>query len=148
MRKNSSSSLFLMELILAILFFSLASTVCIKLFVQSHLLSKTSVNLNNAILWCQNLAEGYNGLDGDLSLLSTVFPEIQHTDNDTYTIYFDEDWQPLNSDSEMAVYCASINKISSAPLTACHIYCLDKKSQEVIYEINTEKYVFREVSTP
>ena len=50
MRKNSSSSLFLMELIIAILFFSLASTVCIQLFVKAHLLTEKSVNINQSIL--------------------------------------------------------------------------------------------------
>ena len=56
MRKNSSSSLFLMELIIAILFFSLASTVCIQLFVKAHLLTEKSVNINQSILWTRRIS--------------------------------------------------------------------------------------------
>ncbi len=44
--RAQSSSLFLLELILAILFFSLASAVCVQFFVKSHLLSRDARNLN------------------------------------------------------------------------------------------------------
>ena len=58
-RKNRprSSSLFLMELILAILFFSVASAVCVQIFVKSHLLSQKSRALNEAVNLCTNVAE-------------------------------------------------------------------------------------------
>ena len=38
-----------MEMIIAILFFSLASAVCIQLFAKSHLLSTQTVNQNHAV---------------------------------------------------------------------------------------------------
>ena len=58
-RKNRprSSSLFLMELILAILFFSIASAVCVQFFVKSHLLSRSSDALNYAANECASVAE-------------------------------------------------------------------------------------------
>ena len=46
-----------MEMIIAILFFSLASAVCIQLFARSHLLSTQTVNQNHAVVQAQNLAE-------------------------------------------------------------------------------------------
>ncbi len=52
-----SSSLFLMELILAILFFSVASAVCVQFFVKSHLLSRDSEMLTNAVNECSGIAE-------------------------------------------------------------------------------------------
>ena len=60
--KSSKVSLFLMELIIAILFFALASAVCIQLFVKSHLLGNTTIRENHALLMCQNLSEIYLGL--------------------------------------------------------------------------------------
>lgn len=54
---NSKTSLFLMEFIIAILFFSLTSAVCVQLFVKSHTLSRQSVNSNQACMWSENLAE-------------------------------------------------------------------------------------------
>ena len=46
-----------MELIIAILFFSLASAVCVRLFTSAHSLSVDSINLSNSVTWSQNLAE-------------------------------------------------------------------------------------------
>lgn len=60
--KSSKSSLFLMELIIAILFFALASAVCIQLFVKAHLLGKTTTEENKALLMCQNFSEIYLGI--------------------------------------------------------------------------------------
>ena len=76
--KHSKSSLFLMELIIALLFFSLASTVCIRLFVKAHSLSAQTVDQNYAVNYAQNMAEAFLGCDGDLqalqALTSTVLP--------------------------------------------------------------------------
>lgn len=52
-------------MIIAILFFSLASAVCIQLFAKSHLLSTQTVNQNHAVIQAQNLAESYLALEGD-----------------------------------------------------------------------------------
>lgn len=60
--KTSKSSMFLMELIIAILFFSLASAVCIQLFVKSHILSNAASDESRALLFCQNLSEIYQGI--------------------------------------------------------------------------------------
>lgn len=59
-----SSSLFLMELILAILFFSVASGVCVQFFVRSHLLSRDSEALNHAVNECAGIAETVCTTDG------------------------------------------------------------------------------------
>lgn len=53
----NSSSLFLLELILAILFFSVASAICVQIFVKSHLLSKDARILNFAVNEVSNAAE-------------------------------------------------------------------------------------------
>lgn len=47
-KKNSSrSGLFLLELIISILFFSMASAVCIRLFVQAHVIIVTTAVLRS-----------------------------------------------------------------------------------------------------
>ena len=71
--KHSKTSLFLMELILALLFFSLASTVCIRLFVKSYTVSVSTQDLNYAVTQAQNLAEAFLGLDGDMEALQKLF---------------------------------------------------------------------------
>ncbi len=71
--KHSKSSLFLMELIIALLFFSLASTVCIRLFVNAHALSNQTVDQNFAVNYAQNMAEAFTGCGGDLEALQALF---------------------------------------------------------------------------
>ena len=73
--KHSKSSLFLMELIIALLFFSLASTVCIRLFVKAHSLSAQTVDQNYAVNYAQNMAEAFLGCDGDLPALQALLPD-------------------------------------------------------------------------
>lgn len=45
-RHNNTSSLFLLELILAVLFFSVASALCIQIFTKAHLMSHDARDLN------------------------------------------------------------------------------------------------------
>ena len=54
---SSKNSLFLMELILSILFFTLTAAVCLQLFVKAHVLSQDTINLNHAVTQAQNFAE-------------------------------------------------------------------------------------------
>ena len=75
--KHSKSGLFLMELIIALLFFSLASTVCVRLFVKSATLSQDTVDLTYAISQAQNLAECYSSCDGDIVQVHFLFPESE-----------------------------------------------------------------------
>ena len=48
-RHNNTSSLFLLELILAVLFFSVASALCIQIFTKAHLMSQDARDLNFAV---------------------------------------------------------------------------------------------------
>ena len=54
---QQQSRLFLLEITLAILFFSLASTVCLRCFAKSHILSTQAAELNQAVSQSENIAE-------------------------------------------------------------------------------------------
>ena len=56
-RHNNSSSLFLLELILAVLFFSVASALCIQIFTKAHLMSQDARDLNFAVNEVSSMAE-------------------------------------------------------------------------------------------
>lgn len=56
-RHNNTSSLFLLELILAVLFFSVASTLCIQIFTKAHLMSQDARDLNFAVNEVSSMAE-------------------------------------------------------------------------------------------
>lgn len=88
--QKSKSSLFLMELIISICFFALASAVCIRLFVQAHFLSRDTITLNRAVSECQNLAEIYCGCDGSeleaVYLMQCEYESLTETGNGIYTL--------------------------------------------------------------
>ncbi len=98
--KHSRSALALMELILVILFFSLASVVCIRLFVHSHLLSSRTVNENHAVIHAQNLAECFLATDGDVTQINTLFENhVSDAPENTVILLFDRDWKECNEDA-------------------------------------------------
>lgn len=114
---HSKSGLFLMELILVILFFSIAGAICIQIFVKAHLLSRSASELNRAVALAQSAAAGLEAGNGSLEDLALQFPEgILDTDTDDslshFTVYYDDAWKPCGKAS--AVY--SLNVL--APRTA------------------------------
>lgn len=57
--KHSQSSLFLMELIVAILFFALASAICMQLFVQAKIINNQSIEQEQAMRISSEIIERY-----------------------------------------------------------------------------------------
>lgn len=104
---HSKTSLFLMELIISILFFSLAATVCIQLFVHSHTLSRETVNMNNAIIETQNITEIYYSNDGNIENIPDYYAYsdlISESGRNTVTVFFDNDWNNIDSSLSQPSY--------------------------------------------
>lgn len=93
--KHSKSALFLMELIIALLFFSLASTVCIRLFVNAHSLSRQTVDRNYAVNYAQNMAEAFIGCDGDLLALQNILSGSQLSQDGSWLTLVQNDYRIL-----------------------------------------------------
>ena len=97
-----SSSLFLMELIFAILFFSVASAVCVEFFVKAHLLSRDSDALSRAVNECAGAAEiicTSNGLPEGVDLLAAETAEVR--------LYYDDSFAACGQ--ETAAYVLDIH---------------------------------------
>lgn len=141
MNKQSSrrSSLFLLELIAAILFFCLASAVCVRFFVKSHTLSQETRNLDLAVNQACTFAELFRS-DSDLfSLLSEQCPDgVLSADGDTFALYYDEKWTPCTE--EAADFCLTIAQKVSEDITAGYFTVTDLENEREIYTLETEKY--------
>ena len=61
---HSKASLFLIELIISLFFFSLASVVCVRLFLYAHKVSTDSRRETLAVQISQNAAECFIAADG------------------------------------------------------------------------------------
>ncbi len=114
---NSKLSLFLMELIVAIMFFSLSAAVCVRLFTSAHLLAEKTESLSNAVIWSQNLSEAFTGSRGNFEAISALYPnayvvteanELQGKEG-TLILFFNKDWELLESTPQGAVYEAYIH---------------------------------------
>lgn len=68
-QKNNKSSLFLIELIVGLLFFSICSTICVQLFVKAHLIKENTAQLNKAITLSQSVAEIFRSTGGSSEAL-------------------------------------------------------------------------------
>lgn len=110
--KSSKSSLFLIELIISILFFSLASAACIQLFVKAHLLDKKTRETNQIVMWTQNLSELWYAADGDLSALYeklctdygiTDSSIILEDDENRLFLYFDNQWELCDAGNQESI---------------------------------------------
>lgn len=106
---NNRSGLFLLEIVIAILFFAIVSAVCLRAFAKSHTLSQQASDTNHAISNMENVAELLKSVDPEdlknhdkiTTTLQTVYPELS-TQYRIWDIYFDSDWKACNIDD--AVY--------------------------------------------
>lgn len=63
---NSRSGLFLMEMIIVILFFSICAAICVSAFAKARVTADSSRALNDAVIQASNTAEAYKASGGDL----------------------------------------------------------------------------------
>lgn len=100
---NSRTSLFLMELIIAVFFFSLAAAVSIRLFVGAHKLTEKSTALSNATIWSQNMSEAFYSCKGDVSKIAELYPTA-YTTPDSVILFFDKEWNIVQDAHSEASY--------------------------------------------
>ena len=91
MQPTRRSSLFLLELIIAILLFILAAAICVQVFVKSHLLEQKSNDLSQAVLASASVAEILRS-DGDYEDLLLHKLGAKKLADGRYRIYYDENW--------------------------------------------------------
>lgn len=162
MNKNASSKtgLFLMELIIAILFFAVSGAICVQLFVQSHLISKDSVELNHAVEWCQNVAEAFYGCEGNPEEMMKLFDnsyignaaEVENT----FYLNFNKNFMPTPEEREKSSYIPSdhayklsVNIFEENRLLNCHITAYSHEADGAtvdIYELTVQIPARKEAS--
>lgn len=157
---SSRSGLFLMELIISILFFSLVGAVCVKLFVNSHITSQNSVELNHALEWSQNVAEVFYGCNGDITQMADLFQTqfgncTSYAPDQFFLLLFDKDFEPFATarNSNLALQYTILTSVEQKEeLLYCHILVQKKPSipevsaLEVIYELTVCLFPQKEVT--
>lgn len=102
---SSHSRMFLMELIIAILFFSLASAICLRMFAASRQMGKDTAELNMAINQAGNAAEllkyAQSEKEAFPGCILKQYPYAAAESSEIF-VYFDESW--THCDSHSAAY--------------------------------------------
>ena len=136
---RSRSSLFLMEMIVTILFFSLAAAVCVKCFVSAHMMGKETYELNHAIAIATGYAEVMRGTDGDIDSIMEVFPHAVKGDDSYIMIFYDENFEACDSDA--AVYAGDVTLTPNGAIQNMHVKIVRVEDSYIIYELDATKYL-------
>jgi hypothetical protein len=123
--KVSKTAIFLFELMVVILIFSLAAAVCTNIFGKAHGFSTKSKALTMAVLKAESIAEEFKvgkTPDGDI-LFDKDWKPAADEDSATYIIRSD-----VAQDGDMKVMDISIEKAARNGAAAEDVYDLQVKS--------------------
>jgi hypothetical protein len=134
--QHSKSSLFLMEIILNILFFSVLATFCVQIFFKGYQLSQKTSRLHQAVTACTSITEICQSADAPEDTLSSIYPESMSL-NETVLIYYDKDF--LACKKQDAVYRATVDFLPDE-LRTIHISFFDIGKADIIYELSASCY--------
>lgn len=137
--QKSRSSLFLMEMIITICFFSFASAICVQCFVKAHLIDKKTIELNHAVEISQNLAEIMRGTEGDIYSIMAMYPESIQGDDDYFTLFYDSDFNPCSAGE--ARYAADVTLTQKNSLITIDINVTNVDELSIIYSLQATKYI-------
>lgn len=144
-RHNNTSSLFLLELILAVLFFSVASALCIQIFTKAHLMSQDARDLNFAVNEVSSMAEQISA--------DTLHPATAASSGDTAsdpstqisndawqdgTAYYDSSY--ASCEKADAVYVLTVHYEPEDTLLKAHISMDTVADNRNIYTLDVTKH--------
>lgn len=144
-RHNNTSSLFLLELILAVLFFSVASALCIQIFTKAHLMSQDARDLNFAVNEVSSMAEQISAgtlhsdtaasSDDTASNPSTQMPDDSLQDA---AAYYDSSY--ASCEKADAVYVLTVHYEPEDTLLKAHISMDTIADNRNIYTLDVTKH--------
>ena len=144
-RHNNTSSLFLLELILSVLFFSVASALCIQIFTKAHLMSQDARNLNFAVNEVSSMAEQISAgtLHSDTAASSgdtASDPSTQMPDDSLQdaAAYYDSSY--ASCEKADAVYVLTVHYEPEDTLLKAHISMDTVADNRNIYTLDVTKH--------
>ena len=121
--EKSNSSLFLIELIIVILFFSICSAINMQVFASAKQLSAGSNALSRGAIEVESIAEIYKAANADLDAIAR-FTNGERMGEDTVLLYFDQNWDKTHNDPKYLIL------LNSDP---------DGSAQITVYSISADK---------
>lgn len=137
-RPQTGYGLFFIEFIIALFFFLLIGTICIRVFVYAHQVTQKADALSHAQALSASLAEAIEGSDGSGESLLAFFPDaVLSEDKCLLTLSFRQDFTECNQ--EEAFYTLTAELSPSDRRKAADI-TVKNRDQELIYHLSVSFY--------
>ena len=133
---KSKSGLFLMELIIAICFFAVASAVCVQLFASAYTISRRGEGMQMALIHSQSAVAAFRHTDADINAMAGLL-NGNINGNEIY-VSFDDDWIHTNTNIR---YTMTIRIDTNEALALADIRVRDMQMDEYLYYIQVLKYL-------
>lgn len=132
-----------MELIFAILFFAIASVVCVQIFAKAHTMVGDAKDLNYAVNECSSVAETIAVSDSDKTAIDLIAAryESAEADNNKITAYFDKDFAQCSK--EEAAYILQTEVSYESRMLSADISVSEAGGDE-IYGVSASHHIRRE----
>ena len=130
-RNSSKSSLFLIELIIAILFFSIGSAVCVRAFVKAHSLSTEAKDLSFASAQVSIMASVLKYTDRSYASIREHFPDAAKSGDD-FLVFYDEGG--TSCPEKDAVFTLHAETSEESGMIHAQIY-MEREGADPLYEL-------------
>lgn len=138
------SSLFLLELIFAILFFSVASAVCVQVFVKSHTLSTQSASLTKASRLTQDAAEllsASTSLEDGKERIQQAYSDSVEMTEESFTVFYNADFSPCQKST--AAYRLYGTLHLNGQLLESHLDFTSMEDDSSLYQLDISHHLQR-----
>lgn len=128
-----------MELIITILLFAGCGAVCVRLFVTTHIMTKETVELNEAVSIAEGFAEVMRGTDGDFSSVLEHYPDAVCGGEGFFEVFYNEDFDVCEF-SEASYFC-DVTMSPNGAIQNMEVKVVRISDYRNIYTLNATKYM-------
>lgn len=136
---KSKTSLFLMEMILTILMFSICGAICMKLFAVSNSLMKETKELNSSVSCAQGFVEVMRGTDGSIEEIVELYPNAVKSGDYLFEIFYDKDFNEC--DFSEAEYVGDVVLTPEGAIQNIDVKIIRLEDNKEIYTLSATKYM-------
>ncbi len=133
--ERSKSSIFLLEILINILLFSVLCVCSLQFFIKSYQLTEKTTTLHHAVTACNNVASLYKSSSGSFDAIAGAYPDAIQESGCLY-IYLDENYQECDSQN-VAYYIMVCEQMSTIPSINITFY---KNGEAATYSIDVFHY--------
>ena len=96
--KRGGNGLLLIELFIALMFFSFAAAICLQIFIGANGFSRDASNKSRAVIESQNIAECFKAADGDMDETARLLGcGVQ---DGGIELWYDDEWNRVEDGGE------------------------------------------------